>query len=35
MLAVSGEQLDRPALDEWISRLGLQPQWQEARVQDA
>ncbi len=27
MLAVSGEQLDRPALDEWIQRLGLQAEW--------
>ena len=24
MLAISGEQIDRAALDEWIQRLGLQ-----------
>jgi hypothetical protein len=27
MLAVSGEQLDRSALDEWIQRRGLQMEW--------
>ena len=27
MLAVSSSQLDRPSLDEWIERRGLQPQW--------
>ena len=27
MLNVSGEQLDRPALDEWINRRGLQAEW--------
>lgn len=27
MLNVSGEQLDRPALDEWIHRRGLQAEW--------
>jgi hypothetical protein len=27
MLAISGEQLDRPALNEWIQRLGLQTEW--------
>ena len=31
MLDVSGDTLDRSALDEWIARLGLQPEW--ARVQ--
>ena len=28
MLAVSGEQLDRPTLDEWIQRQGLDAEWQ-------
>lgn len=32
MLAVSGEQLSRPDLDEWIRRLGLDSQWNEVRV---
>jgi hypothetical protein len=27
MLAVSGEQMDRPTLDEWIQRRGLQTEW--------
>jgi hypothetical protein len=27
MLDVSGDQLDRPALDEWIQRLGLESEW--------
>ena len=27
MLAVSGSQLDMPALNEWIERRGLQPEW--------
>jgi hypothetical protein len=27
MLAVSGEQLDRPALNEWVQRLGIQTEW--------
>jgi hypothetical protein len=27
MLAVSGEQLDRPALNDWIQRRGLQAEW--------
>jgi len=27
MLAISGEQLDRAALNEWIERLGLQTEW--------
>jgi hypothetical protein len=27
MLAVSGEQIDRSALQDWISRRGLQPEW--------
>jgi hypothetical protein len=27
MLAISGEQLDRPALVDWISRLGLAAEW--------
>lgn len=30
MLAVSGDQLDRPALDEWIRLRGLEPQWKQA-----
>jgi hypothetical protein len=28
MLAVSGHQLDRPSLNEWIQRCGLQTEWQ-------
>jgi hypothetical protein len=27
MLAVSGEQLDRSALNEWIQRRGLETEW--------
>ena len=27
MLAVSGDQLDRPALNEWIERMGLRNEW--------
>ena len=27
MLQVSGEQIDRVILQEWIERRGLQPQW--------
>jgi hypothetical protein len=27
MLAISGEQIDRAALDEWIQRLALQKEW--------
>jgi hypothetical protein len=27
MLAVSGEQLDRATLNEWIQRLGLESEW--------
>ncbi|HPI66140.1 MAG TPA: hypothetical protein PK202_12610, partial [Verrucomicrobiota bacterium] len=27
MIAVSGGQIDRPALDEWIERRGLQTEW--------
>ncbi|MGA3178811.1 MAG: hypothetical protein ABSF38_00565 [Verrucomicrobiota bacterium] len=27
MLAVSGEQLDRPVLHDWIERRGLQAEW--------
>lgn len=27
MIAVSGGQIDRPALDEWIERRGLQTAW--------
>jgi len=30
MLQVSGEQLDRAALDEWIARRGVQAEWQRA-----
>jgi hypothetical protein len=30
MLAVSGDQLDRPALEEWIQRQSLEAEW--ARV---
>jgi hypothetical protein len=30
MLAVSGDLLDRPALQEWIARLGLENVWQKA-----
>jgi len=29
MLAVSGEQLDYPTLNEWIQRQGLQAEWQQ------
>ncbi|HEX7619393.1 MAG TPA: hypothetical protein VF480_11835 [Verrucomicrobiae bacterium] len=29
MLAVSGEQLDRAALDEWIQRRGLETEWRQ------
>jgi hypothetical protein len=32
MLAVSGEQLDRPALNEWIQRRGLQSEWQQVSL---
>ena len=28
ILAVSNDQLDRPAIDEWISRLGVDQEWQ-------
>jgi hypothetical protein len=27
MLAISGEQIDRATLNDWIQRRGLQPQW--------
>ena len=30
MLAVSGEQLDRAALNEWIARRGVQAEWERA-----
>ena len=30
MLAVSGEQLDRPSLNEWIQRRGLETEWRQA-----
>lgn len=30
MLAVSGEQLDRPALNEWIARRGVEAEWRKA-----
>jgi hypothetical protein len=29
MLAVSGEQLDRPVLNQWIERRGLEAQWRQ------
>jgi hypothetical protein len=29
MLAVSGEQLDRPSLNEWIQRRGLETEWRQ------
>ena len=29
MLAVSGDQLDRAELDEWIRRRGLETQWKQ------
>lgn len=29
MLAVSGEQLDRSSLDEWIQRCGLETEWRQ------
>ena len=28
MLAISGEQLDRAAMTEWIQRRGVQSEWQ-------
>jgi hypothetical protein len=28
MLAISGEQIDRPALADWVQRRGLQAEWQ-------
>lgn len=34
MLAVSGEQLDCAALDQWIQRLGLQTEWRLAQDKD-
>ena len=27
MLAISGEQIDRAVLNDWIQRRGLQPEW--------
>ena len=30
MLAVSGEQLDRATLNEWIQRQGLESEWRQA-----
>jgi len=30
MWSVSGDQIDRAALDEWIGRLGVVTQWQQA-----
>jgi len=30
MLAVSGDQLDRAALKDWIERRGVQAEWQKA-----
>jgi len=32
MLAVSGEQLDHPALNEWIQQRGLQSEWQQVSL---
>jgi len=32
MLAVSGDQIDRAELDEWIRRRGLEPQWKEVQI---
>jgi len=32
MLAVSGDQLDRAELDQWLRRLALESQWKEVRV---
>ena len=29
MLAVSGDLLDRPALQDWITRLGLETEWRQ------
>ena len=34
MLAVSGDQMDRTELDEWIRRRGLEPQWKEVQTDD-
>jgi hypothetical protein len=31
MLAVSGDQINKGELEEWIRRLGLEPQWKEAQ----
>ena len=30
MLAISGDQLDRAALNEWVARCGLEAEWQKA-----
>jgi len=30
MLAISGEELDRAALHDWIARLGLELDWRKA-----
>jgi len=30
MLAISGEELDRAALQDWIARLSLEPEWRKA-----
>ena len=32
MLAVSADQLERVALDEWIGRRGLGPEWNQVRA---
>ena len=32
MLDVSGSVVDRPALDQWITRLGLGAEWDKARA---
>ena len=32
MLAISGDQMDRSALDQWIQQRALQPQWTQVQV---
>jgi|SRR6267378_3216322 len=32
MLAISGDQMDRSALDQWIQHRALQPQWTQVQV---
>jgi len=32
MLAISGDQMDRSAQDQWIQQRALQPQWTQVQV---